>query len=75
MQHITQVASQIANGTVECQVPIRAESDKLGNTVQGMVHYLRNVTEIATNIAEGDLTQTLDIRSEEDVLAHHVFND
>ncbi len=67
MQHIIQVASQIANGDVECQVQIRSESDKLGNTVQGMVHYLRNVTEIATNIAEGDLTQTLDIRSEEDV--------
>ncbi len=51
MQHIIQVASQIANGDVECQVQIRSESDKLGNTVQGMVHYLRNVSEIATNIA------------------------
>ena len=74
MQHIALVASQIADGILDCQVHVRSKHDRLGNSVQDMVQYLHHIAEIATNIADGDLTQSIRIRSEEDTFGRIILS-
>lgn len=74
MQHIGQVASQVSEGILDCQVQVRSEQDRLGNTVQDMVQYLHYVAEVATHIADGDLSQTIQIRSEEDTFGRIILS-
>ena len=65
-QSIAKVASRVADGQVDEDVPLRSDRDVLGKAVQQMVSYLKYLAGVATNIAEGNLPRTIQVRSDTD---------
>ena len=67
LQHIVDVASNIASGTLEGDdIRVRSESDVLGRSIRNMIDYLQEVARLAARISEGDLTESIQLRSAKD---------
>lgn len=66
LQHLAEVASQIATGALHSRVQTRSRHDILGNAVQEVLRYLNEVIDVATKLSEGNLSETVQVRSEND---------
>ncbi|GAK59811.1 methyl-accepting chemotaxis sensory transducer [Candidatus Vecturithrix granuli] len=72
LQHLAEVASQIAIGKLNGEVHVRSQHDLLGKAVQEMLRYLIDVADVAANVANGDLTETIQVRSSDDAFGRAI---
>ncbi|PID57204.1 hypothetical protein CSB45_08220 [candidate division KSB3 bacterium] len=66
LSHITDVASDIAEGVLEGEIQVRSQGDLLGTSVRKMHRYLSEVALLTAQISEGNLSQTIQLRSKHD---------
>lgn len=71
LRHLTRVATQIAHGDIDVQLPVVRSHNEIGTLVmafESMISYIKSISDVAISISEGDLRHKITSRSARDIL-------